>query len=508
MIHGMKVLVAVGAVGCAAGLVPPASGAGADAFAEMERKVRAASVPDFEVMEVATHPAEGNTPASLDVVYVLRPSADSFIRCRIVLPEASRWKSRLFATGNGGYAGGLSPFNWEQKMFMRRYGGAAVTTDMGTSRVTAGGTVLGRNWPEDVREDFAARSTHLMATSAKAICASVYGAPPAKSAFFGGSTGGCQGMSEAQRYPEDFDGILVTVAAFNRVGVEAIFWHVWKQSRANDGTPLFTPEQFTLLGDCAIDYMADKDEEYARGRFLTDPRLTPEQTKGVLDLAASRDPKLADPELRKRLEAIYAPVIARKRFVHPGAPFGTDIGGMADNPGLFLFPCWEGRHFNPAKANWGTFNAWVELDGRRQNAMNPDLSAFKRRGGKLFMTAGMADATIDWAAILDYYEDVVRTMGGLENVRDFFRLYLLPGQNHGCQGVATSGYWDRQIDMFMAWIEEGKEPGRMITTGTKGKAKGETYEVAAYPMKAVKENGKWVEKPFPRAEAKIDAFYR
>lgn len=495
-------------VAAVAALAFTASAEAAVDFTAMERRVRAADVSEFEVLEVATHPAEGNTPASLDVVYVLRPSADSYIRCRIVLPEAPRWKSRLFATGNGGYAGGLSPFNWEQKMFMRRYGGAVVTTDMGTSRVTSGGKSCGTDWPENVWIDFASRATHLMATSAKAICASVYGALPAKAVFCGGSTGGCQGMSEAQRHPEDFDGILVIVAAFNRVGAESLHLHVWKQSHANDGTPLFAPEQFALLRDCAIDYMADKDEEYARGRFLTDPRLTSEQAKGVFDLAASRDSKLADPSLRKRLEAIYSPVVVDGRIVHPGAPFGTDIAGMAKQPGFFLFPCWAGSGPASAKSDWKAFNDWVERDGRRQNAMNPDLSAFKKRGGKLFMTAGLADATIDWTGILDYYEDVVRTMGGLESVREFFRLYLLPGQDHGCGGVASSGYWDRQLDAFMDWVENGKVPGRMSMTGMAGKAKGETYEVSAYPMKAVKENGKWVEKPFPRAAARIDAFYR
>ena len=151
-----------------------------------------------------------NVPPRTIVRIVLNPAKGSNINVEMTLPDPEQWSGRLLGTGNGGAAGGMVDGLW-----MMTFGWAVVTTDMGT----APNPQLGIETPEqsgignpEVWKDFGFRATHLMTVAAKQVIKAYYGKAPDYSYFLGGSTGGQQGLQEAQRYPGDYEKIPLTEA--------------------------------------------------------------------------------------------------------------------------------------------------------------------------------------------------------------------------------------------------------------------------------------------------------
>ena len=180
-----------------------------------------------------------NIPPCTRICYTLTPGKESYIRCELWLPD--NWNGRLWGVGNGGIAGNLRTANFDSYM---RDGDAVVTTDMGTSK----GAV---NKP-DVWLDFAYRSTHLMTVTAKSLIKAYYGKEVKYSYFTGRSTGGGQALHEAQRYPEDYDGILSEVPVVNRMLLFMIMSYRAELLFDSKGNPVFCEQQVKNLKKAAI----------------------------------------------------------------------------------------------------------------------------------------------------------------------------------------------------------------------------------------------------------------
>ncbi|MBQ3147726.1 MAG: tannase/feruloyl esterase family alpha/beta hydrolase, partial [Oscillospiraceae bacterium] len=190
----------------------------------------------------------GPAPEHIKVCVTCKPEEGSNIRIEVWLPTDG-WNGDLVGVGNGGAAGHILPFVMVGPL---RLGFAVTTTDMGTSAGPDCGIGNKAVW-----KDFGYRSTHLMTLAAKAIVENFYGVPPKHSFFTGSSTGGQQALMEAQRYPEDYDGILASAPAWDRVNLHLGF--LWDWMALNKGeTALFSKEDAdkivkTILNQCGTE---------------------------------------------------------------------------------------------------------------------------------------------------------------------------------------------------------------------------------------------------------------
>jgi feruloyl esterase len=409
-----------------------------------------------------------------EVFYILKPGAHSFIRCRVAMPEESRWSGRMWGYGRGGWAG-----NDSSMVKNAMDGDVAASCDMGTG-ATTGWTRKHppTPWEDDIWKDFGWRSTHLMTVYAKKFCKAFYGRVPDRSYFKGSSTGGGQGMHEAQRFPEDYDGIVSELPANSRVSLEACAFHRTKLAKRLK----LSEEQKRILADAPVEFMADKDASFARRKFLSDPRMCDRYAEAILDVAAKKDPALAEPGVKAALMELFSGPVHKNRRAHHGYSWGALY-----NPGsgLFLFKNHyekkHGRKFDGDIATWDDFDDFVAARKECINATDPDLSAFAARGGKIIMTSGLEDQTIPFAPAIDHYEEAAKTAGGMKRLKTFFRMFLVPGCAHGNIGRAfpscpAAGIKQALVD----WVEKGIAPEHLRCTGEKGGV----LDVPAYPSMA------------------------
>lgn len=396
----------------------------------------------------------------------LRPAERSFIRVEIALPET--WNGRLVGIGNGGAAGGLHS---DRIHAAAKEGFAAVTTDLGTSPDPY---KAGIGNPE-VWKDFGYRATHLMTVVAKQIIREKYGKDPLYSYFIGGSTGGQQALSLAQRYPEDYDGIYAEVPAHCRAPLHAYFLWNYQNTHRKDGTLLFSKEQEERYIQSTLAYFASRETfPHAKGVFVSDPRWDDADKKAVRELTAQNDPTLTPEHLNALKRLQDGPVNSRtEERIFNGMPPATRFKPGCEN--LFLLRWIFGENTDLMAIDWDRdIDRYLNTLGPELNAENSDLDAFRKRGGKLLMYSGTADSCVPYHATLDYYERVVERYGSLESVRSFFRFYLLPGREHddgpGIQ-ILKNGF-----EVLRIWRETGIVPDLSgVRYGYQG------YKVPLYP---------------------------
>jgi len=433
------------------------------------------------------------------VDFDLVPEPGSDIRCRAELPLPGKWDGRLWGQGNSGHAGFLPR--------IAKYvaaGTAAVTTDLGTSGITNGGKTNSKIWPKNIQRDFNWRATHLMTVYGKRIVQAFYGRACDKAYFCGGSTGGRQAMSEAIRFPADYDGIIASLPDNNAAVNEIAVWHLWKQTHDANGKSLFTTNEMRVVSDAAVAFRAKSDPAPYAGKFLADARFTEAELDGFLAEAAKMCPSLAEGDKIARLKSLYRPLthdgVCYFNGFAPGSYLGKNMSWMGIvNLRSYLmeqgigYPKWK-------DIGWKEIDGFLKEHAPEFNSCSPDLSAFAARGGKLIMTAGWEDQTIPPAPIIDYYERVCRQDGGIEKTRTYFRLFCVPGCAHGGgKGRAMTGSPARMYDLLTAWREKGTPPDSISGLRT-------SMPIAPYPSLYVKEaSGKWTLKETPRGVAPIGA---
>lgn len=425
------------------------------------------------------------------VTMVLQPAEASHITVAVYLPEEKEWNGKFLGTGNGGPAGAIAE-GALLKGACRGY--ATANTDMGTSKDADDD--IGN--PE-VIIDYGYRATHLMTVVGKELTTWFYGREPEHSYFLGGSTGGQQGLMEAQRYPEDYDGVVVLSPAFDRVRLHTFF--VWNWQQLNKSAEAgFTPELAKKWKDCIVEEYrevcgsAESDEFLAfPGRIQENPMDNPKLQKKAKELLTS-----AQQEALRSLYEGWKDPVTGERFIAPFLP-GTEAESLSladlSNRDVFaqgyfyLFRWIWGKDFDFTK-----FDFQKDLsDAIRQlspslDADDPNLQAFEERGGKLLAIGGSMDAIIPYKGFLNYYKQVIAKMGGLEHVKTFFRFFLMPGFSHtvggsGVQDVGVTGATvtprDAAHDVLCAleqWVEKGIAPQQMMGTHFKLDAKGLQFE--------------------------------
>ena len=445
------------------------------------------------------------TGAFVRVDFTLVPEKGSDIKCCAVLSLPERWDGRLWGQGNSGRAGSLPELDSYVAMDT-----AAVTTDLGTPAAGPKYLDKSRPWPDCVLRDFHWRATHLMTVYGKRIVAAFYGRPCERAYFNGGSTGGRQGMSEALRFPADYDGIISVLPDNNAAASEIALWHLWRQTHDADGKALFTKEDLAAVADAAIEFKAKTDPAPYAGHIVADGRFTESEVDGFIALAVSKRPALAEGDRPARLKALYMPLVHGGKCYFTGFAPGTNSGVNFHWGSLLSLPHFlAGRGFPQSRwkdVGFDQIDLYLKELSPEFNACSTDLSAFVKRGGKIIMTAGWEDQTIPPGPIVDYYERVCEANGGIGEVSKHMRLFCVPGCAHGGgRGrVLTGSPSGRQMkDLLVGWCEKGRAPERIMVKWRDGSVE---MPVAPYPgLFRRDEGGNWSLEKRPRGVARIDA---
>ena len=422
-------------------------------------------------------------PAFCRILAVGRPSADSDIKIEVWLP-ASGWNGRFRGNGNGGFAGEIDYLSLAAAIG-QGYASAGTDTGHSASGIDAR-WALGH--PEKVI-DFGYRAIHEMTLAAKAAAKAFYGREPEHSYFAGCSNGGRQALMEAQRFPQDYDGILA--------GAPANFWThlltsaLWDaQSTTKDAASYIPSSKLPAIAR-AVNAACDAQDGVTDG-ILGDPRQC-RFDPASMQCPGSDTATCLTPAQATALKKLYegARDAAGRRIFPgflPGAEEGeggwsTWITGSAPGNGLlFIFDNGFFSNMVYEKRDWDYKTADLDAalkaaevkTARTLDATDPDLKPFRDRGGKLLLWHGWNDPAISALNTIDYYESVARAMGP-GSIGSFLRLYLAPGIQHcaGGPGPGTFGQGgvlsgsDPRHSLQLAleeWVDKGTAPVAIVAT--------------------------------------------
>ena len=417
-------------------------------------------------------------PAFCRLFAVASPHPSSRILIEIWMPAEDKWNGKLLGLGNGGAAGKIGAASLAGGL---RRGFASVTTDMGS--YPAGQPGIGFNFgdgrPEAV-SDWAFRATHEMTLLAKDVVLRFYGRNASKAYFVGCSTGGHQALTEAERYPEDYDGFIAGAPAHNRTHLHIRFAALHKlgtQPGATIPAALLTAWQQAILKACA-----GKDGGAPGDKFLTDPLRCTVSPRGLAcKPGAPMAPCLTDVQVRA-LETIYSGTRNPRTgdMIYFGDVRGSEAQLMAvygETPMARDFDLTHWTLSSDRSSDSFDFDRdMIAMDDAiavEVNAMHPDLSRFAARGGKLIIYHGWADGLITATDSLDFYQ---RLHADGRDKSSFARLFMVPGMQHcaGGPGISLFGQLAEipqfpgataDNDLLLAldrWSETGAAPDRML----------------------------------------------
>jgi feruloyl esterase len=374
------------------------------------------------------------------------------------------WNGKFLALGNGGWAGNIE--TGAMALALRR-GYATASNDTGHKGGSASFAV---GHPEKLI-DFGYRAMHEMAVQSKAIIETYYRRRPQLSYYQGCSTGGRQGMMEAQRFPEDFDAIIAGAPVYNMVhlNVSQVALQVDMLKNASQLVPADKKDLFARAVIAACD-----PRDGVTDGIVSDPRSCRFEP-AVLACKAGDAPDCLTPTQVQSARGAYLPLkSAAGADVYPGRSPGFESGWRIPTPGAPLNPLFADmvRYVARQDAQWDqmTFDLEKDLALALKNAGfveagSADVSAFKARGGKLLLYHGWADPGPAPENTINYYDAVNRKMGGKQD--DWMRLFLMPGVGHCGGGVGPD-----QADFIGAlerWREGGVAPAEIIATRPAGR---------------------------------------
>jgi feruloyl esterase len=419
-------------------------------------------------------------PAFCRVAATLRPSSDSEIRIEVWLPDAAAWNGKYEGTGNGGWGGSIDQGELAAAV-MRGY--AASSSDTGH---TGGSASFALGHPEKLI-DFGYRAIHGMTAAAKFLIAAFYGDGPKLAYFEGCSSGGRQALMEAQRFPDDYDGIIAGATTNN--WTKMMFGRIWvAQATLSDPASYIPPAKYPMIHRAVL--AACDAMDGVKDGVLNQP-MKCGFDPGALACKDGTDGAdcLTRPQV-KAANRIYAPATNPRtgEQIFPPMERGSELvwGRLAGGPEpielatdyfkyvVFEDPKWDFRTLNFD----GDLTKAMKRDGGVLSAVNPDLRPFFARGGKLITYHGWTDQQVMPENSINYYESVVSAVGAAKTDASY-RLFMVPGMNH-CGG----GDGPNTFDMLAAletWREDGKAPDAVVASHATGGVVDRTRPLCAYP---------------------------
>jgi len=392
---------------------------------------------------------------------------DKTIGFEVNLPVESMWNGKFLMIGQGAYAGAIP----DQSHGLKR-GYATAGTDTGHQ-----GTPFDGKWAlndDNALINHSYRSLHLTAETAKKIIEGFYGSSVRHAYFMGCSGGGRQAAVMAQRFPNDFDGIIAGAPALNITGFHLAFAYnqlAMYPNPENLSTPVLPEGKIQELYN-AVMAKCDRIDGLTDG-LIEDPRKC--------DFDPGTDcPGCFSADQLKVIKRIHGGLSTSKEKIFVGFSYGSIPSEM--NFWMSLQPI---MGIPNAQYNFGSqflkyfiynnpdytiydFNFDEDIPDTNKvaaiiNALDPNLQGFKDRGGKMIMYHGWADAALPPLMTTEYYDEVVRKMGGREKVEDFVRLFMAPGMGH-CMGGCGPNTAD-WLSALEDWVEEGKAPDTVLAWG-------------------------------------------
>ena len=454
----------------AGGFVPP-SGAG---------RLDASGLPSFCRVAAVTKPA---------------------IRFEVWLP-VDTWNGKFQGVGNGANAGSIG-YAAMADALKRGYATAGTDTGHQTENARDGAWAIGH--PE-LLDDFGYRAIHVMTDNGKKVVDRFYAQPAKFSYFMACSTGGRQALMEAQRFPDDYDGIVAGAPAINWSQFQA-GGHMYVASLFNRDPESYLPAtKLKALGD-AVNASCDQLDGIKDG-ILSDPRTCTFDAKALQCEVGKDDASCLTPKQVTAVNAVWAGShTSNGELIYPGYTRGAEAAGGAWNNYVSGNGPLSGTHLAQGastigylvhqSATWSLRDFDVEKDaafarqtlGPTFDAFDPDLTRFRSRGGRLLMYHGWNDPSISPLNTINYYEkvvDVVKKSAGVQNAeartQEFARLFMVPGMLH-CGGGPGPNTFD-MLTALEKWVE-GKEPPERITAShvTDGTVE-RTRPLCAYPKVA------------------------
>jgi feruloyl esterase len=402
-------------------------------------------------------------PAHCRVAATLTPSSDSHIEMELWLPQ--NWNGKFLAVGNGGWAGTIATDAMAAGL---RRGYAVASNDTGHKGASAAFAV---GHPERLI-DFGYRAMHEMAVQSKAMIRAFYGRVPQLSYYQGCSTGGRQGLMEAQRFPEDFDAIVAGAPVYNQVHLN-VSQVALQVDMLRNPPQLVSAEKRTLLANAVV--AACDATDGVKDGIVSEPRAC-KFDPAVLACKTGDGADCLTAAQVQNARSIYAPVTLKNgTLVYPGRSPGFESGWRIPTPGEPLNPLFGDmpRYVGRQNPNWDpmTFDLETDLALALKNASfieanDPDLKRFKARGGKLLLYHGWADPGPAPENTINYYDAVNKALGGKQD--DWMRLFLMPGVGHCGGGVGPD-----QADFLGAlerWREAGTAPADITATRAAGRS--------------------------------------
>jgi Tannase and feruloyl esterase len=434
-------------------------------------------------------PALGSSPEICKVSGYVAPQ----VQFELQLPT-NGYTGRYLQTGCGGNCGSIHFFLSPScdSTFVMNGTFAVGANDSGHIGVNAGDAL----WASDdqqLRIDFGYRADHVTALAARAIIARFYGQAPAYSYFDGCSDGGREALEEAQRYPNDFDGIIAGSPALTIV--EAMEKFLWEAHvlQSPSGKGVFTQDKLALLHKAVLD-ACDGLDGLVDGQ-IDDPRPCqydpatiecPHDADGVTCLTGA--------QVKAAKQVYGGPVDEKGIHLYPGGePYGSELIWANESAGIsaqgsqlavdFIkymvgIPDFDWRHWQFDIAGLRKLQSVAPL----YDAKNADLTAFRKQGGKLLLWQGTADQAAGSYGTLEYYQAVENKMGGLAATKQFARVFLIPAVYH-CGGGYIA-YEEDLLGTMVSWVEVGREPDQVTAAGSLPDGAVRTRPVFAYPERA------------------------
>ena len=411
-------------------------------------------------------PATADTPQHCRVTGTITPE----VAFEVNLPD--RWNHRFYMTGNGGLAGdALDTPNNPDRTAALNTGFVMARTNTGhDARKEPSGTFVLNNPQKAI--DYAYRAVHVTTELAKKIATEYYAKPITFSYWNSCSNGGRQGLLEAQRYPDDFDGIVANAPWVDQTGFTV--GAIWN-AKALAVAPL-SPEKMKLVADRV---MATCDEgDGLKDGLIDDPRKCSfDPARDVPACSAGTDgPDCLTPAQAGTLKKIYSGPVSNGKAFFPGYMPGSESawtnmivsGPNGQKPADLNLAEGVMKYLvlNPPNADYDVLtldfdhaSTLVSRWSKLADAKDADLSKFRKSGGKLIMTYGWADQILQPLQGVHYYESVVAKN---KKATDFVRLFMVPGMTHCAGGVGP----DRNdaVTAVIDWVEKGKAPDQLLAS--------------------------------------------
>jgi hypothetical protein len=445
-----------------------------------ERFDRLAEAP-AELIETREVQAAGGVAAHCLVTGYVQPQ----VRFQLRLPLAG-YTGRYLQIGCGANCGFIRlPGEGTCDEAMASSGAFAVAaTDTGHA-AGPGGTLWARDNPA-LQRDFAERGVHVVATAAKAVATRFYGKAPERSYFQGCSDGGREAMKEAQRFPDDFDGIVAGAPA-NYISTGFLRF-AWQEAKRKDAG--WTAEAGPTLYR-AVMASCDRLDGLVDGQ-IDDPRQCTFDPGAIACRAGNIGACLTPAQVAMARAFYSGPVDARGRHLSAGGVARGSELTWADGARTAAVESYFADMLYGSRRPAGVRLADIRFDaatarevralGAHYDAPDPDLRRFRSAGGKMIVWEGAADPSAGPWATLHYYQGVRERLGGTSAARETVRVFVLPGVYH-CRG-GTMPYQANMLGAIVRWVEAGEAPDQVLAAAAKPDGKVRVRPVYAYPVRA------------------------